>query len=79
MDDKFSVLMSVYFKENPEYMRLALKSVIEDQTLKPAEVILVEDGPLTDKLYRVIDEFKKKYPDILKTVPIKKMAVWDLL
>ena len=72
MDDKFSVLMSVYYKENPEYMRLALKSVIEDQTLKPAEVILVEDGPLTDELYQVIDDFKQKYPDILKTVPIKE-------
>ncbi len=72
MDDKFSVLMSVYYKENPEYMRLALKSVIDDQTLSPAEVILVEDGPLTDELYRVIDEFKKKHPDILKTVPIKE-------
>lgn len=72
MDNKFSVLMSVYYKENPEYMRLALDSVIAEQSLKPAEVILVEDGPLTEELYAVIDEFKQRYPDTLKTIPLEK-------
>lgn len=60
---KFSVLMSVYYKENPEYLRLSLDSVF-DQTLKPTEVILVEDGKLTDELDKVIDEFLTKHKNL---------------
>ena len=61
MENKYSVLMSLYKKENPNYLRLALDSII-NQTIKPNEIVLVEDGPLTDKLYKVIDEYKNKYP-----------------
>ena len=43
---KISVLMSVYVKENPTFLRDAIKSV-QNQTLKPSELVLVEDGPLT--------------------------------
>lgn len=54
---KYSVLMSLYKKENPEYLRLALDSMI-NQTVEPDEIVLVEDGPLTDELYEVVDEYK---------------------
>lgn len=49
--------MSLYKKEHPEYLRLALDSMI-NQTVKPDEIVLVEDGPLTEELYRVVDEYK---------------------
>lgn len=51
------MLMSLYKKEHPEYLRLALDSMI-NQTVKPDEIVLVEDGPLTDKLYAVVDDYK---------------------
>ncbi len=53
---KYSVLMSLYKKENPEYLRLALDSML-NQTVKPDEIVLVEDGPLTYELYAVLDEY----------------------
>lgn len=53
-----SVLMSVYKSEKPTYLSRALKSVWDDQTLKPDEIILVEDGPLGEGLLNVIDNFK---------------------
>lgn len=65
--DKFSVLMSVYHKENPEYLDKALNSVF-NQTIFPNEVVLVEDGTLNENLDKVISEYKKKYPKILKVV-----------
>lgn len=71
MENKYSVLMSLYKKENPNYLRLALDSII-NQTIKPNEIVLVEDGPLTDKLYKVIDEYKNKYPKLLKLVVNEK-------
>lgn len=54
----FSVLMSVYNKENPEYLRDSLMSVF-NQTLTAKEVILIKDGPVTDELNSVICQFEK--------------------
>ena len=66
----FSVLMSVYRKENPEFLRQALDSVF-DQTAVPAEVVLVEDGPLTDELYALLDDYGNSHPE-LKRVPLSE-------
>lgn len=64
----FSVLMSVYAKETPSYLHGSLDSVF-NQTRPPQEVVLVEDGPLTPELYRVIQEFKQEH-DNLKIVSL---------
>lgn len=53
---KYSVLMSLYKKEKPEYLELALDSML-NQTLPPDEIVLVEDGPLTKELYEVLDKY----------------------
>ncbi|MDD2399289.1 MAG: glycosyltransferase [Sulfurovum sp.] len=50
---KFSVLISVYHKEKPDFLDQALSS-IENQTLKADEIVLVKDGPLTNELDEVI-------------------------
>ena len=63
--------MSVYRKEKAEYLKLALDSVI-NQTLTPDEIVLVQDGKLTEKLYAVIEEYKQKYPVIFKTYALKQ-------
>lgn len=54
---KFSVLMSIYAREKPEYLQIALKS-LADQTLPADEVVLVEDGPLPDTLHAVIEQWR---------------------
>ena len=59
---KFSVLMPVYSKENPDYFRLALDSIWHDQTLKPNEIVIVKDGPLTNALDLVLNEFSEIAP-----------------
>lgn len=63
--------MSVYYKEKPEYLQLALESVI-NQTVKPNEIVLVEDGKLTNELQAVITEYLQKYPAIFKTYALKQ-------
>lgn len=68
---KYSVLMSVYHKENPEWFDDSIKSMFE-QTIKPNEFVLVEDGPLTKELYDVVEKYKTKYPKEFKTVTIEK-------
>lgn len=66
----FSVLMSLYAKERPDFLRQSLDSIF-NQTLKPSEVIMVEDGPLTDDLYAVLDETEKFHPE-LKRIKLPK-------
>ena len=57
-----SVLMSVYQSEAPQYLDRALQSIWTDQTLKPNEVILIQDGKLGNELLAVIS----KWQNILK-------------
>ena len=51
----YSVLMSVYYKENPIYLEAAIESIM-NQKVKTDDFVLVCDGPLTTELDRVIDE-----------------------
>lgn len=68
----FSVLMSVYEKDNAEYLKTAIESIYDKQSLKPKEVVVVCDGKLTTELYSVIDEFKNSNPSIVKVVKLKE-------
>jgi len=69
--DKVSILMSVYIKEDPENFKTCLQSMV-DQTLKADEIVLVKDGPLTNKLEAVIDEYAKKYENLFKVVSLSQ-------
>ncbi|WP_294597222.1 glycosyltransferase [uncultured Rikenella sp.] len=60
---KFSVLMSVYYRELPEFLDIALASVF-DQTVLPDEVVLVKDGPLTPGLDAVISRYAALQPEL---------------
>lgn len=68
---KYSVLMSVYYKEKPEWLKKSIESIFA-QTVKPAEFILIEDGKLTDELNAVVLYFEKKYPDIFQVIALEK-------
>lgn len=68
----FSVLMSIYYKENPSHFDECMKSVWDNQTLKPTEIILVQDGELTLKLYQKIDEWKAKLGDVLNVMQLSQ-------
>lgn len=52
-----SVLMSVYIKDSPVYLDQALKS-LSAQTILSSEVVLVEDGPISDELTDVIERYR---------------------
>lgn len=52
----FSVLISVYYRESPQALAIALQS-LQEQTLAPAEIVLVKDGPLTPDLDAVVDRY----------------------
>jgi len=63
VESKFSVLISLYNKEKEEYLKNSLESVF-NQTLIPAEVIVVFDGPVSKALEEVVWDFKNKYSSL---------------
>lgn len=67
LEEKYSVLMSLYIKEDAENFRIAINSMI-NQTCPPEEIVLVEDGALTDELYVVINEIKEVHPGLITSV-----------
>ena len=67
---KFSVLMSVYYKEKAANLEMALNSILE-QTYMPSEIVLVEDGKLTKELYDVIEKYEMENK-IIKVVKLEK-------
>lgn len=66
----FSVLLSLYHKENAEFLRQSLDSIF-NQSVPPTEVVLVLDGPLTSELETVVGKYQKTHAE-LKTVPLEK-------
>jgi len=67
---KFSVLLSVYIRERPEFLEKSLQSIWDDQTLKPNEIVLIKDGVLTKELDKTINEFSKNKP--VKVISLHK-------
>lgn len=55
----FSVLISLYIKEQPSFLQQSLDSLLA-QTLQPSEIVLVKDGPLTAELDTVVSNFAKR-------------------
>ena len=61
--------MSVYKKDSPEYLKLALESIYDRQTKKPDEIVVVFDGPLTPELNAVLKDFRAGKEAIVKYYP----------
>ena len=68
----FSVLMSLYFKEDPNFLVSSLKSIWVDQTYKPNEIILVLDGPIGRELQECLIYWKNQIDDSLKIIPLEQ-------
>lgn len=65
--EAYSVLMSVYRKENPSYFEKSIESMLQ-QTAKPSDFVLVCDGPLTEELNGVIERETKKEPELFQII-----------
>lgn len=70
-DITFSVLMSTYYKDVPDYLDLALSSIV-NQTYPPAEIVLVKDGELINELDEIIDKWAENTPGLFTIVPLRK-------
>lgn len=67
----FSVLMSVYAKDNPVHFRQAVDSVI-NQSCPPKEILIVQDGSLTPELYAVCYDLQNDHGDLIRYLSLQE-------
>lgn len=60
MSTPYSVLMSVYYKESPEYLRTSMDS-IQRQSVPTNDFVVVCDSPLDPELDAVLQEEQEKF------------------
>lgn len=70
-DKAYSVLMSVYRKENSRWFKKAAESML-NQTVPPDEFVLVCDGPITKELETAIEELDKGCPGMFQILYLKE-------
>jgi glycosyltransferase involved in cell wall biosynthesis len=71
MHEPFSLLVPVYDGDRPDHIRRAMRSAVDDQTVRPDQVVIVRDGPVRDELARCLDEFQRASPVPVTFVPLR--------
>lgn len=66
----FSLLLPTYAGDDPSYLRLAFESSVDRQTLRPAEAVIVQDGPVPDALAAEIARIEAESPIPVRVVRI---------
>ena len=69
MKIKYTVLMSVYYNEKPEYLTAAIESILV-QTYPTDQIVIVEDGRLTKELYDVLDYYSQNYKGLIERLSL---------
>lgn len=70
--EKFSICTSIYKNDKPEFVRVALDSMLVSQSVKPAEIVLVQDGPVPEGLQQLLHEYEAKYPNVMNVIRLEK-------
>ena len=67
---RFSVITSVYKNDKPEFIRVALDSLLVHQTVTPDEIVLVQDGPVPYEVSRLLMEYREKYGETFNVIKL---------
>lgn len=65
--EHYSILMSVYYKEEPEHLAACIQSMM-DQTVLTDDFVIVCDGPLNSALDSVLDTYDQRYPGVFQII-----------
>lgn len=67
----YSVLMSVYKNDNPQFLKESIESII-NQTITTNDFVIVKDGKLTSQLDYIIQEYVNIYPEVFNIVELEE-------
>ncbi len=63
--EKYSVLMPLYIKDNPDWFNMSLKSILA-QTAKPDEIFITCDGAVSPELEAVLQQYAEQFPELFR-------------
>ena len=69
---QFSICTSIYKNDKPEFVKEALDSMLVNQRVKPNEIVLIQDGPVSYELTKLLIEYKDKYGDLFNIIKEEK-------
>src|SRR5262245_29421759 len=72
MHESFSLLMPVYGGDHPDHLRRAFRSAVDDQTVRPDQVVIVRDGPVGEELAACLDHVIAASPVPVTFVPLEE-------
>ena len=72
MEKLFTICTSVYKNDKPEYVRVALDSMLVNQSVKPTEIVLVQDGSVPDELSALLQDYEVNYPAVMNIIRLEK-------
>ena len=73
MNNEFAVAISVYHNDSAVFVKRALESIWDAQTVRPTQIVLVVDGPVGADIMDVILDFQAHCPG-LKMVQLAENA-----
>lgn len=68
----FSVITSVYKNDKPCFVKVALDSMLVHQSVKPSEIVLIQDGPVSSELSSLLSEYESAYSEIMNIIRLEK-------
>ncbi|MCW2289837.1 glycosyl transferase family 2 [Leucobacter luti] len=68
--EEFSLLLPVYAGDDASFVRLAFESSVDQQTLRPAEAVIVQDGPVPEDLERELARIEAASP-----IPVTRVVL----
>ncbi len=72
MHEPFSLLLSVYDGDRPDYLQRAFRSAVHDQTVRPDQVVIVRDGPVREELAALPGRAPAGSPVPVTLVPLER-------
>lgn len=69
---KFSILLSLYYKESPLALDQCFFSIWKEQTIHPNEIVLVLDGSIGEELNQCVLKWQKIIGESLKVIPLSQ-------
>lgn len=72
MSADYSVITSIYKNDNPDFVRVALDSMLVKQTIKPTEIVLVRDGQVPAALDNLLNEYETTYPTVFNIIRLEQ-------
>lgn len=73
MNNEFAVAVSVYHKDNAVFVKRALESIWDLQTVRPSQIVLVIDGPVGKDILATVKEFETHCP-VLRVAQLAENA-----